>query len=476
MADALPDTPFLERINSIVGSAGWIDPTRADGYFVDARNRFRGDAQLVVRPSSTNQVSQVVALCNQCGVGLVPFGGGTGGSAGHIDFEQRKIIVLSLERMNAIRSVSQDNDTIDVEAGCVLVNVKEAARQHNRCFGLSLASEGSCTIGGNLSSNAGGVQVLRYGNARDMCLGVEVVLPDGAILKNTGALRKDNTGYDLRHLMIGSEGTLGIITAATLKLFPVPKEIATVMCAFPSPGAALALLGDLRNEVGEAVTAFELMSRFGMDLATRHFPELGDPFEQSHSWFGLVDVEGHIGIGARLEGVLERMFSSGIVTDAVLAQSGKQRQSLWNLRELAYEYNRQEGVIFSSDTSVPIAEVENFIAAVECALAGINPLLRVNCYGHVGDGNIHVNVFPPEGVARSRFLLVNPTIQNELDIAINETTASCGGSISAEHGIGRVKRDALLKFGDPVKQATMRAIKAAIDPNNIMNPGAVFAN
>lgn len=425
-------------------------------------------------PSSTDEVSRLVTLCNAQKVGIIPFGGGTGGTAGHIDFEGRELVVLSLERMNAIRSVNTDNDAITVEAGCVLADVQEVARQNNRRFGLSLASQGSCTIGGNLASNAGGIQVLRYGNTRDMCLGIEAVWPDGSVLNDLRALRKDNTGYDLRNLLIGSEGTLGIITAATLKLSTEPVEAVTFMCALRSPKASLTLLRDIRGALGDTVTAIELMCALGVQLATRHFPNLRDPFDQPHPWYVVVEVEGCHGISAQLEGVLGQALESGVVIDAVLASSDAQRQSLWNLREFAYEYNTKEGAICSSDTSVPIGEVGRFIDLTDVALAALDPALRANRYGHVGDGNIHVNVFPPEGVPKQVYLHQNPDIGDAARKAINITTEKCGGSISAEHGIGRLKRADLQEFADPGKLSAMRAIKAAIDPNIIMNPGALL--
>lgn len=469
-----PDSGFLDGLKSIVGPKGWIAPEDAGKYFADPRERFHGSAALVVLPSTTQEVSQVVAACNNAGIGIIPFGGGTGGVAGHMEIAGGSPVVLSSERMNAIRSVNTDDETIVAEAGCILATIQEIARQNNRRFGLSLASEGSCCIGGNLASNAGGVQVLRYGNSRDLCLGIEAVLPDGSILNDLKPLRKDNTGYDLRHLLIGSEGTLGIITAAALKLSPQPDEAVTFMCTVASPAAAIALLHAIRDTLGDTVTAFELMSGFGIELATRHFERLRDPFASRHDWYALVDIEGARGIRGHLEDVLERELERGTFSDAVIAESEGQSQSLWQLRELAFEYNQKEGAICSSDTSVPISQIETFIEQTDAALRSLDPGLRANRYGHIGDGNIHFNVFPPLGVSKPAYLQTHPDIRETTRMLINETTRHCGGSISAEHGIGRLKQSDLETYADPTKLAVMRAIKRALDPNNIMNPGALF--
>ncbi|MAT88360.1 MAG: FAD-binding oxidoreductase [Aestuariivita sp.] len=471
-----PSADFFEQIKSVVGPRGWTSRQNAERYFTDQRARFVGDAALVVLPKTTGQVSAVVALCNSQNVGIIPFGGGTGASAGHLDFEGQNAIVLSLERMDAIRSIDIETETITVEAGCILANIQSAADQIERRFGLSLASEGSCTIGGNLASNAGGIQVLRYGNARDMCLGIEAVLADGAILNDLRPLRKDNTGFDLRNLLIGSEGTLGIITAATLKLVPRPQEITTFITAFRSPDCALALLHSMRSALGDSITAFELMSQLSIKLATKYFKNLRDPFNLPYPWYAVVDVEGHRGTTKLVDEVLTKALEAEIVIDAVVAQSDTQRQSIWNLREFAFEYNMKEGAFCSSDTAVPIGEIGNFIQMTDAALAELDPNLRANRYGHLGDGNIHVNVFPPEGVSKSEYLRNNANLRDDVHILINSITEACRGTVSAEHGIGRLKRAALLQFGDPTKIATMRAIKKALDPHNIMNPGALFTD
>lgn len=474
MRPAITDANFLEQLKSIVGPKGWIASDGAGKYFADPRERFHGSAALVVLPSSTQQVSEVVAACYAAQIGIIPFGGGTGGVAGHMEISGKLPIVLSLERMNTIRFVGIDDDTIIAEAGCILANIQEIAGQNNRRFGLSLASEGSCSIGGNLASNAGGIQALRYGNCRDLCLGIEAVMPDGSVLDDLRPLRKNNTGYDLRHLLIGSEGTLGIITAAALKLSPQPEESVTVMCVVSTPALALALLHAIRDKLGETVTAFELMSGMGVKLATKYFDTLRDPFDIPHQWYALVEIEGYGGIRTHLEEVLAWQLEVGTLVDAVIAESDSQRQSLWSLRELAYEYNQSEGTICSSDTSVPISQIENFIQLTDAAIHSLDPDLRTNCYGHIGDGNIHVNIFPPQRVSKDIYLRQFPDIRETARMIINDTTHRCGGSISAEHGIGRLKISDMKRYADPTKLALMRTIKDAVDPKGIMNPGALF--
>lgn len=474
MSLSTPNTSFLNQLKSIVGKAGWVLPTEAPKYFIDLRGQFIGNASLIVCPSTTQQVSQVLAACNAARVGVVPFGAGTGGSAGHIDKDSNTSVVVSLERMSAIRSVNTDDNALIAEAGCVLADVQKTANSHNRRFGLSLASEGSCTIGGNLASNAGGIQVVKFGNARDLCLGIEAVMPDGSILNDVNALRKNNTGYDLRHLLIGSEGTLGIITAASLKLTPRPEQTTTVMCALSSPNDAVRLLHTVFESVGEVVSAFELMSGLGVSLALKHFPNLRKPFEYHHQWYVLMEIEGDMGVRSRSETILTRQLETNNIIDAVVAESVSQSQALWALRELAYEYNRKEGVVYSSDTSVPISEIQCFVQQVSADIQDVDSDLRVNCYGHIGDGNIHVNIFPPENIAKQDYMKQNPLLKEQLHTVVNRVTHLCNGSISAEHGIGRLKIEDMRSYVDPTKLTIMVAIKKAVDPNGIMNPGALF--
>ena len=466
------DPDVIGQLKSITGPKGWLTGADTTRYTEDPRGRIAGTTPLVLRPGSVAEVSEVLRLCNSARVGIIPFGGGTGGANGHLD-PGGKHVVLSLERMNRIRGVSAEDASITVDAGVTLGKVHEAADKIGCVFGLSLASEGSCTIGGNLASNAGGIQTLRYGNARDLCLGLEAVMADGAVLNDLAPLRKDNTGYDLRHLLIGSEGTLGVITAATLKLSARPSTCETIACAVPSPKAALDLLNVLRAHLGEVVSAFELMSALGMSLALKHFPDLRDPFEQSHNWYVLADISAPEGTKDRLETTLMAASEAGHLGDAVLATSANQAATLWRLREAAFEYNKLEKAIYSSDTSVPLSKIDGFVKKVQEDLAAWEPALRVNCYGHVGDGNIHVNVFAAEN-GHSEFLQHHPNAASDIAAIIERTTVALDGSISAEHGIGRTKIESLQRYGDPTKLAMMQGIKRAFDPNGILNPGALF--
>ena len=476
MSLATPNTAFLAHLKSIVGHTGWVLPTDAPKYFVDLRGQFVGSAALIVRPSTTLQVSEILATCNAARIGVVPFGAGTGGSAGHIDKDNNSSVVISLERLATIRSINTKDNALVAESGCVLKNIQDAARKHNRRFGLSLASEASCTIGGNLASNAGGIQVVKYGNTRDLCLGIEAVMADGSILHDTNALYKNNTGYDLRHLLIGSEGTLGIITAASLKLSPCPEQTTTVISAIASPAAAVTLLHAVFDQLGEVISAFELMSGLGVSLAVKHFPQLRKPFEQQYQWYVLMETEGHRDVRARLEKIIEQYMDNDSVIDAIVAESKQQSRNFWNLRELAYEYNRKEGVIYSSDTSVPISQIQRFVEQVTAGIHGLDSGLRINCYGHIGDGNIHVNIFPPDHMAKERYLEQNSSIKSQIHMITNDVTQQCHGSISAEHGIGRLKIEDLRRYCDPTKLAVMNTIKKAVDPNGIMNPGALFGD
>ncbi|MGB0866165.1 MAG: FAD-binding oxidoreductase [Granulosicoccaceae bacterium] len=464
----------LAQIKSFLGPAGWREPQQSSAQLEDPRGRFTGLASLIVLPDSTEQVTQVVACCHQANIALVPHSGGTGVVAGQLSIDNDAVIILSLKRMNRVRQLLREDAAIVVEAGCILESVHEQAAQAGFQFPLSMASKGSCCIGGNLATNAGGIQVLRHGNARDLCLGIEAVLPDGSLLSELSPLRKNNTGYDLRHLLIGSEGTLGVITAATLALKPVEAETAVCFCALESPQHAVALLHLFRRQLGENVSAIELMCGLGIELVNRHFPNLRSPFKQGHDWYLLLEVAGQAGVGQQLERVLLGSLEQNQIADAVLASSQTQAQALWQLRENTPEANRLEGAICSSDTSVPISQIDQFIHTTYLALRDIDPDLRVNSYGHIGDGNIHHNVFPPAGTTKQHYLEAHPGIIDTVRMAINESTHQCSGSISAEHGIGRLKTEDLQHYQSPAKMSLMRAIKQAIDPHNIMNPGALL--
>lgn len=468
-----PGAQLLNDIKDVVGDDGWIDVEDAQRYFDDPRGRFQGRGCLVVLPNSTEQVAAIVQLCNPAKVGIVPYSGGTGVVAGQLSIDSDNAIIMSLERMNKVRQISVDDGVIVAEAGCILENIHSAAHELGMMFPLSMASKGSCCIGGNLATNAGGIQVLRYGNARDLCLGIEAVLPCGTILSELSPLHKNNTGYDLRHLLIGSEGTLGIITAASLLLKPVDPETGTAFLAIKSPAHALMLYREIKVHLGDSIAALELMSGLGLDLVISKFPLLRGPFEQSYDWALLLEVTGPLGIGDRLEAALADCFEKNLVLDAVIAQSQSQRDSLWDLRENTPEANRMAGAFCNSDTSVPISRVDAFITDTIKAIVEIHPDVQINSYGHIGDGNIHHNVFPPIGVTKAEFVASNPGIIDAVRMAINDITRRHGGSISAEHGIGRLKTRDLEFSAGRARWDTIKRIKSALDPNNIMNPGVL---
>jgi FAD/FMN-containing dehydrogenase len=444
----------------------------APRYLEEPRGRLKGRGGIVVAPSCTAEVATVVTVCRDAGVGIVPFGGGTGLVGGQVLPEGPAPVILSMERMNRVREVRADENVMIVEAGAILENVHAAAEEAGRLFPLTLASKGTAQIGGNLATNAGGVNVLRYGNARELCLGLEAVLPDGAIWHGLSRLRKDNTGYDLRNLLIGSEGTLGVITAAALKLFPLPKARATALLAVPDPAAALALLTLAGERLGPSVAAFELIARQGPEFLRETNLMTRPMFPEQPEWIVLIelDLPGDDAPQAPLEALFEAAVEAGLVDDGLIAQSEAQRQDFWNLRELLPEGNRLIGSITAHDISLPLGAVPEFIARAGEALRALGPL-RINCFGHMGDGNLHYNTFPPPGGNRDAFDPDRPRI-NRL---VHDLVHALDGSISAEHGIGRMKLMDLERYGDPVKLSAMRAIKTALDPRGIMNPGALFA-
>ncbi|MFK8036128.1 MAG: FAD-binding oxidoreductase [Hyphomicrobiales bacterium] len=461
-------------LREVAAKIDWVNADEASKYTSDPRDRFVGKCVPVLLPRSTQQASQLVKACFDSGVRIVPYGGGTGVVAGQLVFDAEDTIILSLEKMNVIRSISKEDAVIVAEAGCVLETVQKAVEEIDMMFPLAMASQGSAMIGGNLATNCGGIQVLRYGNARDLCLGIEAVMPDGSILSELTPLHKNNTGYDLKNLLIGSEGTLGIITAASLCLKPADKFKVTSFCLIDSPANALNLLHTLKSELGDRVSAFELMCDFGITVLQRHFPKEQFPLEQRGRWYALIEIGAGVGIEDRFQELLASQIEAGLVIDAVIAMSDAQRDALWRLREMTPEANRLNEAICSSDTSVPLSKIDEFIEQTYQAIEDVDAGLTINCYGHVGDGNIHFNVFPPKNVSK-RYLLENDQAMiDDVRLAINKTTLSCKGSISAEHGIGRLKRDDLKNFSDPVKHSLLKTIKNAIDPKNIMNPGAML--
>jgi FAD/FMN-containing dehydrogenase len=441
-------------------------------YLEEPRGRYAGTAGLLAKPHTTEQIAALVTAANSAGVAVIPYGGGTGLVGGQIAEEGVSPLILSLERMTALRSIHAEEGVMVVEAGMILADVHSHARDKGLIFPLSLASEGSARVGGVLSTNAGGVNVLRYGNARDLCLGLEVVMPDGTIWNGLTRLRKNNTGYDLRHLMIGAEGTLGIITAACLRLHPEPASEGTAFMAVHDPHAALSLLALTQKRMGGGVSAFELIHKQGLDFLSETLPDVRQPFAEKPEWMVLIDV----GLAQGLDPatVLEALFAeaseAGLVSDGVIAQSQSQRHQFWALRENIPEANRRIGSVSSHDISVPLSAIPAFIERGNQAIAQLGSF-RVNCFGHVGDGNLHYNVFPASGKSRSD----HEHQREHIKRTIHDLVHDMGGSVSAEHGVGRLKVADLERYSDRVKLSTMRAIKDALDPKGIMNPGAVLA-
>jgi FAD/FMN-containing dehydrogenase len=465
---------LISELAQIVGSANVLRaPEDLSGYEQDWRKRWHGRALAVVRPGSTAEVAAVVKACAGAGVSLVPQGGNTGLVGGGVPDDQARQVVLSLRRINAVRKIDAENLTMTVEAGCVLQAVQAAAEAQGLLFPLSLAAEGSCTIGGNLATNAGGTQVLRFGNARDLCLGVEVVTPAGEIWDGLSGLRKDNTGYDLRGLFIGSEGTLGVITAATLKLFPLPATTLTALAACPSLEAAVELLGLARSRLDASLTGFEVMNRFSLDLVARHFPALPRPLPDA-VWTVLLELSGpqdEAGARASLEALLESALDSGCVEDAVVAESLAQSRALWHLRESIPLAQAEEGLNIKHDISVPVSAIPRFVQQTDAALQAHMPGIRLVNFGHLGDGNLHYNVQAPAGADARDFLKTQEPRVNEI---VYDNVQAFGGSISAEHGVGSLKLEELRHRKSAVALSLMRQIKAALDPQGLMNPGRVL--
>jgi FAD/FMN-containing dehydrogenase len=441
-------------------------------YLEEPRGRLHGRAAAVVLPRSTDEVAAAVRLCAEARVGIVPYAGGTGLVGGQTATDGPAPVVLSVERLGRVREVNADDDVVVAEAGVILADLQAAAREAGRLFPLSLAAEGTCRIGGNLATNAGGVNVLRYGSARDLCLGLEAVMADGSVLRGLSRLRKDNTGYDLRHLLVGSEGTLGIITAASLRLFPLPEDAATAFLAVPSPAAALDLLHALQARLGGAISAFELMQGQGHRFLAEQLPDVALPFPDPPDWTVLVEATGGrgAGLGPALEAGLAEALEAGRIADALIAQNEGQRAAFWSVREHIPEANRRVRAISHHDLSLPLSHLGAFVEAAPGRLAAIAEGLRVNCFGHLGDGNLHYNVFAPAGRDRRDYDDVRPRIV----ATVHDLAHDLGGSVSAEHGIGRIKTGDLARYGDPAELAAMRAIKAALDPLGILNPGALF--
>ena len=462
--------PLIGELQKILGERHVL--TAADDvapFCTDWRGRYTGSALGVVLPGTAAEVAAVVRACAAADTAIVPQGGNTGLCGGATP--KGGELVVSLRRLNRIRAIDADNNSITVEAGCTLQAVQEAAAGVNRLFPLSLAAEGSATLGGNLSTNAGGVQVLRYGNARELTLGLEVVLADGRIWDGLRALRKDNTGYDLKHLFIGAEGTLGLITAATLKLFPRPRTHATAWATVPDPAAAVRLLGRLRDAAGDNVTAFEIVGRPALDLVLRHIPDARDPLAGKPGWQVLIELSGaRDDLSATLEQVLEQAAEAGVIDDAAIASSEAQIAALWALRENVSEAQKIEGVSIKHDIAVPVSRIAEFIVHADAALRAAFPEVRIVCFGHIGDGNLHYNQSKSDAQSNAEFIAQTESVNR----IVHDLVHQLGGSISAEHGLGQLKREEVLRYKSDTEMGMMRAVKQALDPRGLMNPGKLL--
>ena len=464
---------FLKALQALLGDAGLLVGGDLAAYETDWRKRYPGRALAVARPASTDEVASILRLCHEHRVSVVPQGGNTGLVGGSTPDDSGRQLVLSLSRMKRVRNVDVANASLTAEAGCVLADVQAAAAAAGLLFPLSLAAEGSCTLGGNLATNAGGTQVLRYGNARDLCLGLEVVTAQGEVWHGLSGLRKDNTGYDLRDLFIGSEGTLGIITAATMKLYPQPRERLTALAACASMDDAVALLRLARERAGDALTGFEVMSRAALALVARELPQLAQPLAGA-AWTVLLelsDAESAEHARGVFEGLLEAAVERGFVQDAAIAQNLQQAKTFWHLRESIPLAQAQAGLNIKHDISLPVSAIPAFVAETDALLAARWPGVDVINFGHLGDGNLHYNVQAPAGVAPAQFLAAHEPAINE---QVYDAVQRFGGSISAEHGIGRLKREELARRKEPTALALMRAVKQALDPLGLLNPGRVL--
>jgi FAD/FMN-containing dehydrogenase len=471
-------TTLIAQLQAAVGTAHVLthdDPTAdLSAWEQDWRKRAHGRALAVVRPGNTAEVAAVVKACAAAGASIVPQGGNTGLVVGGVPDDSGTQVLLSLTRLNKVRAIDGANLTITLEAGCVLQNVQAAAAEAGFLFPLSLAAEGSCTIGGNLATNAGGTQVLRYGNTRDLCLGLEVVTAQGDVWEGLSGLRKDNTGYDLRDLFIGSEGTLGIITAATLKLYPQPAAKLTAWAAVPTMQAAVDLLGLAQQRLAAGLTGFEVMGQFALGLVDKHFPQLRVPLWKETPYCVLLensDFENEAHARALFESLLETAFEQGTVSDAVVAENLTQAKGLWHIRESIPLAQAEEGLNIKHDISVPVSRIPAFCEATDAELQATLPGVRLVNFGHLGDGNLHYNVQAPEGVDGKAFLRDE---EERINTLVFDAVARFDGSISAEHGVGSLKRDKLPHYKNLVALRLMRAVKTALDPQGLMNPGRVI--
>jgi FAD/FMN-containing dehydrogenase len=465
---------LFNKIISIIGEKNLlIAEADVRPFVTDWRGRYVGRAACVVKPANTQEVAAIVKLCAETQMPIVPQGGNTSLCGASVPDDSGTAIVLSLSRMNRVREIDVDNNTLTVEAGCVLQTIQQAANEADRLFPLSLASEGTAQIGGNIATNAGGTGVLRYGNMRELVLGLECVLPNGDVWHGLRGLRKDNTGYDLKQLFIGSEGTLGIITAAVLKLYPQPKARATALVALADVNDGLALLNSIKQNFGDRLTGFEVMMRVCLDLVFRHVPNTHDPFAQKYPWYALVeltDTHAQDDLTEDLQNALVKFMKSRSVQDAVVARSEAQSNQLWHLRENISEAQRLEGISIKHDIAVPVSRVPQFITEGSGALNNAFPGIRIVAFGHMGDGNIHFNCSKPDAQDNAAFIAQTEQVNRVVHDLVN----GLNGSISAEHGIGQLKRDELLRYKSEVEIDLMRALKKTFDPGCIMNPGKIL--
>ena len=466
---------LIARFTALVGAPHAItDPAALAPHLVENRGLYRGRSALLLKPGTVEDVSAILRLASETGTPIVPQTGNTGLVGGQTPDDSGRAVILSLDRMNRIRAVDPVANTMTVDGGAILADIQQAAAAADRLFPLSLGSEGSCRIGGNLSTNAGGTAVLAYGNARQLCLGLEVVLPTGEIWDGLRKLKKDNTGYDLRDLFIGAEGTLGVITGAVLKLFPRPAGHAVALAGLASVEAALALFNRAAARAGTALTGFELMPRLGIDFTTAHIPGVRDPLDTRHDWYVLIDLSTGDSAEAAdrlIEALLEEGFEAGLVENAVIAASEAQKRALWHMRESMSEAQKPEGGSIKHDVSVPVSAIPAFMAEAGAAVLAAMPGARICAFGHMGDGNIHYNISQPVGADKAAFI----ARWREINAIVHGLVLAHGGSISAEHGIGQLKRDELAAIRAPIEIALMRRIKQAFDPAGIMNPGKVIA-
>ncbi len=460
----------IARIKAVVGDAGWSgDAGKLDGKLTEWRGKWKGHTPLLVLPKSTEEVAAVVRICNDYGVAITPQGGNTGLVGGQIPFGE---ILISLERMRRVRDVAPTDDTMVLETGLTLLEAQQIAEKAGRYFPLSLAAEGSATVGGVISTNAGGTAVLRYGVTRDLVSGLEVVLPNGEVFHGLKRLRKDNTGYDLKQLFIGAEGTLGIITAASLKLFPIMNSRATAIVGFDSPHKAIDLLVRAKQETGGGIEAFELMGRYGLSLVLRHIPDTREPLSAEYPWYALIEVASGDpdGAASAMERLLERAFEEALILDAAIAQNETQAAEFWRLREDHSAAEKAEGAGWKHDISVPLSRMADYIVEADKAVGDFMPGARVVAFGHVGDGNVHFNVIIPEGMEEAKFV----SLRDAGAKVVHDLAHSYEGSISAEHGLGRMKTREALQYKDPAAVAAMQAVRQALDPKRIMNPHVLF--